>query len=276
MALNDFSRFESSSFFVSSTFISVSKFPCEILSDAMTKSINANIHLEKELALSEQRVAIKDEQLRNQKLVTIGELAARLAHDLRNPLSLIKNNMLVIKKTAVNPKFNGRIEVQRINDAIGRMSHQIENVLDFVRNRELSLSDANLKTIIKSAVGDKIKRVKFEFPQQDVIVKCDPLLLEMAFINIIANAIQVVQESGDVIIRIKDEPHVIVIEIEDSGPGIPKDDLPKIFEPLFTTKMQGTGLGLASCKNIIEKHGGTISAKNNPTIFTVTLPKNSE
>ena len=229
--------------------------------------------LEKELALSEQRVTIKDEQLRNQKLVTIGELAARLAHDLRNPLSLIKNNMLVIKKTAVNPKFNGRIEVQRINDAIGRMSHQIENVLDFVKDRELSLSDANLKTIIKSAVGDKFKRVKFEFPQQDVIVKCDPLLLEMAFINIIANAIQVVQESGDVIIRIKDERHVIVIEIEDSGPGIPKDDLSKIFEPLFTTKMQGTGLGLASCKNIIEKHGGTISAKNNPTIFTVNLPK---
>lgn len=235
--------------------------------------VKENMVLQKELALSQERLATKEIQLRSQKLTTIGELGARLAHDLRNPLSLIKNNMLIIKKTSNDPKFNGRIEVQRINDAIARMSHQIENVLDFVKDRDITLTNSNLKTIIKSAVPDNYKLIKFEFPQRNIFVKCDPLLLEMVFINLISNSKYAINESGHIIIRIKDRHHVTDIEFEDSGPGIPKDNLSKIFEPLFTTKQQGTGLGLSSCKNIIEKHGGTISVKNNPTIFTITLPK---
>ena len=153
------------------------------------------------------------------------------------------------------------------------MSHQIENVLDYVKDRELTLSNSNLKSIIKSAAEDHKKLVKYKFPQHEVLVKCDPLLLEMVFINMISNASQAVGVYGDINIRINDEEHVIVVEVEDSGPGISMEDLPKIFEPLFTTKQKGTGLGLATCKNIIEKHGGSISVKNNPTTFIITLPK---
>jgi len=90
----------------------------------------------------------------------------------------------------------------------------------------------------------------------------------------IKNASQAVDGKGEISIRIKDQENDVIIEVEDSGPGIPENVLPKIFEPLFTTKQTGTGLGLPSCKSIIDRHGGTISVRNNPTIFSIQIPKN--
>jgi signal transduction histidine kinase len=80
-------------------------------------------------------------------------------------------------------------------------------------------------------------------------------------------------EAGSIYIGLQDKKEQIILEFEDSGKGIPPEHLQKLFEPLFTTKQEGTGLGLLSCKNIIEKHGGTISVKLQPTRFIVTLPK---
>jgi len=80
-------------------------------------------------------------------------------------------------------------------------------------------------------------------------------------------------EGGKIEIIIKEKDNLVVLEFIDSGIGIPDKDLDKVFEPLFTTKQKGTGLGLASCKNIIEQHQGEISVKNNPTTFIIKLPK---
>jgi len=80
-------------------------------------------------------------------------------------------------------------------------------------------------------------------------------------------------ESGSITISAREDQNNVIIEFEDTGPGIADENLPKVFEPLFTTKETGTGLGLASCKNIVERHRGTIVVKNNPTTFTITLPK---
>ena len=90
----------------------------------------------------------------------------------------------------------------------------------------------------------------------------------------ISNAIEAIgQNTGTVTIRLDENPQDVSIEIEYSGPGIPKDVLPNIFEPLFTTKQEGTGLGLVSCKSIVESHKGKISVTNDPTRFSVTIPK---
>jgi signal transduction histidine kinase len=86
---------------------------------------------------------------------------------------------------------------------------------------------------------------------------------------------QAIGEKGKIRIRIIKQGDWLVIEVEDDGLGIPNDILPKIFEPLFTTKQSGTGLGLSSCKNIIEQHGGTITVRNKPTTFLVKLPLKS-
>ena len=91
--------------------------------------------------------------------------------------------------------------------------------------------------------------------------------------NIIMNAVEANNERGEVSIRIQDINNEIIIEIEDSGSGVPQELMTKIFEPLFTTKQRGTGLGLASCKRIIEQHGGSIYVKTKPSIFSIKLPK---
>ena len=102
--------------------------------------------------------------------------------------------------------------------------------------------------------------------------------MKVVFSNIISNAIQAIGErDGNIIIRTSEAKHNIVLEFEDSGLGILPKDLPRIFDPLFTTKQTGTGLGLVSCKTVIEQHGGKIeakNAKNGGAIFIVTLPKN--
>lgn len=92
------------------------------------------------------------------------------------------------------------------------------------------------------------------------------------FVNLITNAVEAMNYSGAIIISSKLDQNNIIIEIENSGPDIEEENIDKIFEPLFTTKETGTGLGLASCKNIIERHRGAITVKNNPTTFTITLP----
>ncbi len=93
-------------------------------------------------------------------------------------------------------------------------------------------------------------------------------------VNIIINAIQAMNEKGKITISLLSNPHDWEIKISNSGPPIPTGIVDKIFEPLFTTREKGTGLGLATCKNIISEHKGLIYAKNNPTTFVIKLPKN--
>jgi signal transduction histidine kinase len=99
-------------------------------------------------------------------------------------------------------------------------------------------------------------------------------MMESAFSNLILNSIQIIgDKNGKITVSIKEKDSQYSITIEDSGEGIDSKIIDKIFDPLFSTKMEGTGLGLASVKAIIEAHGGTIYVKNNPTTFTITLPK---
>ena len=110
-------------------------------------------------------------------------------------------------------------------------------------------------------------------PKNNAEIMCGAKQLVTMFNNLILNSIQAIDGSGSIKIRIEDGLDEITIEVEDSGVGITDELLYKIFEPLFTTKQQGTGLGLASVKSIVLSHGGIISATSPPTIFTIILPK---
>jgi len=90
--------------------------------------------------------------------------------------------------------------------------------------------------------------------------------------NILSNSVAAVDGQGEIDVSLSSDPEFITIQIKDSGPGIPDENLEKIFEPMFTTKKTGTGLGLVICKSIVEQHGGTISVSNKPTTFTIKLP----
>ncbi len=212
---------------------------------------------------------------REERLRVIGELSARIAHDLRNPLGIIKNALELIEMSSndqTDEKLKKRISL--IKKASERMSRQITDVLDFTRTRELQLEKTSLKNILDSALKSiTIEPVKITKPRNDVSIICDNKQLEVVFTNILINAIQAMENSGEINVKITENENDVSIEIQDSGPGIPDDKIGQIFDPLFTTKSTGTGLGLVSCKNIVEQHQGTISVKNNPTIFEIKLPK---
>ena len=228
-------------------------------------------------SMSSELEKLNKEMVNSERLSSIGSLASRLAHDLRNPLSVIKNSMEILN-LRMSPHMDEKIDHQiaMVGRAVSRMSHQIEDVLDFVNVSDLRLESSSIISIVESALlsTDVPKSVKVNMPKNSATAICDPYRLEVVLSNMIKNACQAVDGKDEISIRIKDLENDIVIEIEDSGPGIPENVLPNIFEPLFTTRQTGTGLGLASCKSIIDRHGGNISVRNNPTIFSIQIPKN--
>jgi two-component system sensor histidine kinase HydH len=212
------------------------------------------------------------------KFKTIGELAARLAHDLRNPLSIIKNTVEIMENKQKLRLEERVIYYGRLRRAIDRISHQIEDVLDFVRPVTLTFKQHLVNEIIVSSLDKIIKpdTIEIKIPENFVYAVCDFTKLEVVFTNLIMNSIQAMNNSGQITISLTETNNDVAIQISDTGHGIPQNVLPKIFEPLFTTKQIGTGLGLASCKQIIEQHHGKIkvaSVEGRGTTFTIVLPK---
>ncbi len=239
-----------------------------ILNSKLTKAIEI-----KSIKIDE----LSKELIKKEKLSAIGQLAARLSHDLRNPLSVIKSSS-EITMLRNKDKFSAQDKeaILRINKAILRMTNQIEDVLNYVKQTPIEKKNVSLLTCIKNSfdwttIPTKIKMV---IPENDAQVLVDENKLGIVFSNLIRNSIDAIGDSiGSVEVKIEDTEDQVIIDIIDSGIGIKGDDIDVIFEPLYTTKQTGTGLGLVSCKNIIEQHKGKISVKNNPTTFTITLPK---
>ena len=219
----------------------------------------------------------KTEQLVSaERLSAIADLASRLAHDMKNPLTAIKGSIQIIKQVNHNKLDDLSIKrIEVIESSIFRMTHQIDNVLDFVKSTDLSITQVSLTELLVSAI-ESIRvpeNITIVMPNSDYTISCDQAKLRVVLANIILNSIQAIEmQKGTVTISASKNDCHLVIEVTDSGPGIPNDILSKIFEPLFTTKQIGTGLGLASCKKIIEQHHGTIGVSNNPTRFSIILP----
>ena len=219
------------------------------------------------------------EVLKSERLSAIGELSGRLAHDLRNPLSVIKMSVDLLKENHSETKIsdpNVQKRLDYVERSIDRIAHQVDEVLDFVRVSPLQLSQVSINETIENSVKkiNTPENVEIKISGPDLKITCDPQKLDAVFLNLIVNGIHAMENGGNLEIKISDNSNLVILDFIDSGPGIPDENLGKIFEPLFTTKQKGTGLGLSSCKNIVEQHNGRISVKNNPTTFTVILPKN--
>ncbi|MGI0006629.1 MAG: porin PorA family protein [Nitrosotalea sp.] len=239
-----------------------------ILLVSLTVGINLILILRNKLKRSNEIM------LKTEKMTAIGNLSARISHDLRNTLTVIKSEVSLISLQDLKDE-NMEKRVQHLMRAIDKMDYQIGGVLDFVRERPLKITKFSSNMLIQHALENIIvpDDITIITPEQDVSMTGDLLKLEIVLSNIIINAIQAIENSGKVTISIEDKPDKFMISIVDSGPGIPEKHMTKIFEPLFTTKQRGTGLGLASCNIIIKSHGGRILVKNNPTTFTIELPK---
>ena len=233
-------------------------------------AISTLFYLRKKLAIS------REELIKKEKLVMIGNLSSRIAHDIRNPLNVISMNLELMESKSSTEK-----EITRINrmvKATKTITYQVENVLDFVRERPIEQNKIKIGELIEGVLTTITipETITIQKQDTDITLKGDKNQLEILFTNLIINSIQAMNNVGE--IKINFENHLgktIQISISDTGKGFSEKNIEKIFEPLFTTKQQGTGLGLASCKTIVNSHKGTLTVTANPTTFVVTLPKNT-
>lgn len=218
----------------------------------------------------------RTQSFKKEKLTVIGQLSSNIAHDIRNPLGTIKNAGVIIgKENNAENKIISR-EINRINLSVRRISHQIEEVLNYVRTTPIILKPYSINQTLHEALGtlDIPPNIKINITKNDAIINFDHEKMLIVFINIILNALQSIgKNEGHVTINISETSYDVKIEFENSGPNITSKDLKHIFDTMFTTKLEGTGLGLSSCKNIVEQHKGTIHASTNPVVFSIRLPK---
>jgi len=224
---------------------------------------------------------IKENQkdlVKQERLAVIGEVASRVSHDIRNPLSNIRMALKLIESNPdvkiSNEQIADKLQIAKKN--IDRIDHQINYVLEYVKTKRLVREKLSLSSCIDEAVkmAHVPDNIKIKIEKTNLIVIVDPIQIQVVFNNILINAIQAMEgREGQIIIRFSEDKEFIIIEIENSGPPISEEVFPHIFEALITTKEIGTGLGLVSCKRIIENHGGVINVKNNPTTFTIKIPK---
>src|SRR5262245_34598937 len=223
-------------------------------------------------------VQAQNNLIKKEKLSVIGELTARISHDLRNPLSIIVLAIKIIE-LRITHKMDPKLDEQLLilKDAVFRINHQISQVMGFVKMVPLDIKLVSISKILDESIRNiNIPRnISVTLPKNDLSLMADSIQLSVAFSNILLNSVDAIREGeGRIVIRAINEKNKLILEFEDSGHGISEQNIKKIFDPLFTTKQHGTGLGLSSVRAIIESHGGAISVKSPPTVFIVSLPRN--
>ena len=234
---------------------------------------------------SERIILIEEQLRRSEKLSTLGEMAAVLAHEIRNPLGSIRGTAEILRDDyrPGDPKHEF-IEIQ-IKET-ERLNRVVEDFLHMARPQPADMKrcpvEEELETMVSLVSNDARKRqinLLLQPSPVPIIIMADGEKLRQAFLNIIINALQATPPGGSVIISTKVyQTELCEIRFSDTGPGIDAEALGRIFEPFFTTKPDGTGLGLAITRKIIESHGGTLlveSEVGHGTTVTVRLPMNN-
>ncbi len=220
--------------------------------------------------------------LRTEKIASVAELAAGVAHELNNPLGIIQNYVAVLKEQRLEPDSLERLS--KIEHEVERMVDIIENLLSFSKVKKLPLKRLNLAVVLDETVmlinhklREKHIRMLWEPPFPDALVFGDENRLKQVFINLLMNAIEAAMDDGQIelALRLHQEGQYVEVTVIDNGCGIPEELREKIFDPFFSTKAgkKNTGLGLPICQHIIESHQGIITCSSaERTIFTVRLP----
>ncbi len=222
--------------------------------------------------------------IQTEKLASVGTLASGLTHEISSPLAGLKNCLIRIKKNPQEAQINRYFTLMM--NAIQKIEKVVIGLLNFSRRDDYHFKPFNLhKTIDKalSLVEYKLEKsdVKIEknFDEKLEVCKGDSQHIEQVIINLVLNAVDAMPDGGKLYISSSYKGSSAFIEIEDTGEGIPPENIDKIFDPFFTTKEpgKGTGLGLSVSYNIIREHGGDVSVeseKNKGTKFIITLPIN--
>ncbi|MBC8552942.1 MAG: HAMP domain-containing protein [Candidatus Brocadiales bacterium] len=242
-------------------------------------------NVNKELSLINNELVQKNEQLneaqeqlvRTEKLAAVGTLASGVSHELRNPLSAIKNAVFLLKRKLSRkamPDIDEKIVqfLDIMDNEIDRCSKIINDLLGFTRVSKPTRFSSDINTVVNEAlsrvvIAKNIKLSKTLQPNLPMIM-IDANQIDQVLINLVENACQAMVDGGELKISSKVSEGFMEIEISDSGCGIPEKEVKKIFDPLFTTKPSGTGIGLAVCHGIMQKHNGAINVKSQEGIGT--------
>jgi PAS domain S-box-containing protein len=219
--------------------------------------------------------------MRAEKLAATGRLVRTLAHEVRNPINNINLACEHLRTTDASEENELYFDIIYRNS--NRINELIKELLNSSKPAEMQLKDSILQSVIDEiiiAARDRINLknivLQVDYPSEIINVYCDFEKMVIALLNILINAVEAVEENtGRIFIRIKKDREHAIIEISDNGSGIDEENIPRLFEPYYTSKRNGIGLGLASTLNIIQAHNGSIevtSEINKSTNFTVTLP----
>ena len=227
--------------------------------------------------------ALRDEMARNQRLATVGRLAAGVAHEIRNPLSSIKGFATYFRERYRDTPADAQTATIMIQE-VDRLNRVVGQLLEFSRPigilprpvRVAQLVADSLRMIEAQAAGKGIAiETACDVPGEDATLDADRL--NQVLLNLYLNAVEAMENGGTLGVRVAADPaaHALEIRVSDTGCGIRPEDLPQIFEPYFTTRPGGTGLGLAIAHNIVGAMGGTIAVASRPgsgSTFTLRLP----
>ncbi len=227
-----------------------------------------------------EQVYREAQKIRQERLIMLGQLAGGVGHELRNPLGAIKNAAYFLKMAIENPELEIKETLEVLEKEVHNSEIIINSLLGFARPKPPLFRKIEINGIIdymlsNIEIPNNIRVVK-EFDENLPTILGDPDQIIPVFRNIIINAIQAMVKGGNLVIKTTTlSIGGVSISITDSGVGIDKENMNKLFEPLFTTKAKGIGLGLAISKILVENHGGTIKAQSEVgkgCTFTIELP----
>ncbi len=226
---------------------------------------------------------LQKELREKENLALIGEVVSSIAHSLSNPLNIISGNAdyLLLNKNSDEPEYE---ELRTIVEETTRITKSLRGLLNFSRPLVVEKTKTDINKLVdeiisksKYTIGKKNIIVKKSLDKELPLIKVDKAQIDEVITNLVVNAIQAFTSQGEIILKTKVNTNSIYIEVTDDGPGIPKENLEKIFRPFFSSKGygKGTGLGLSIAKRIINEHSGTIKVRSQigkGTVFTISLP----
>jgi signal transduction histidine kinase len=229
--------------------------------------------------LSDRQSRANESLRRAERLKSLGEMAAGMAHEVKNPLAAIRSSAQILAGhvTGKDAEFAGIVvsEVDRLNKVVNEF-------LNYARPAPLRREPVKLSAVLDSClellapvIRDKGISVRTDYPEAEATVSADPAQLRQVFLNLMLNAVQAVDNQGGVEVSIREAGREARVTVKDSGAGIPIDKLKNVFEPFYTTKPGGTGLGLPIAQRIVTEHGGRLLIESGPgagTTATVILP----
>lgn len=229
----------------------------------------------------------QEQLIRKEKLAILGQLAGGVAHELRNPLGVISNAVYYLKTILPDADETTKEYLEMISSEVRNSEKMVSDLLDLSRTRlpvreEITVSDLVGQALEKRPPPEKVKvttKIASDLPP----VFVDPRQIGQVLVNLVTNAYQAMPEGGRLTISTQAENRQVYLSISDTGCGIPEENMERLFEPLFTTKARGIGLGLAVSKNLVEANGGSIEVESPSTslrtgeegkgsTFTVILP----